>query len=215
MKNKAVIFDMDGVLVNSEPHHKEIEARILEELGVQIPESELSAYVGIASDELWTKVVHKFKLSNDPLELLKLNNERIIEYFNNLDDFAPIDGVEEIILKIMDKNIPLAVASSSSNIVIDALLKRSGLSSYFDIRVGGQMVEKSKPEPYIYYLTAEKLGVEPQECTVFEDSTNGIKAAKRAGMYCIGYRGIGYQGQDQSEADRTIRQYDEIDLFDK
>ena len=206
----AIIFDMDGVLVNTEHHHKVIEHRMFTELGIDISEEEREPYIGMAADELWAVVVDNHQLPQDPGELLDLNNQRIIEYFSKKEKLEPISGVKEVLDWIHDRRITTAVASSSSRVVIDALLAESGLDTYFDIRVGGQAVEKSKPEPYIYLHTAQLLHVEPKACMVIEDSTNGIAAAKSAGMYCIGYQGMGFHGQDQSQADRVINHFEEM-----
>ena len=211
---------MDGVLVNTEHHHKMIEHRIFRELGVSITEEDREPYIGMAADEMWKKVVDHFHLDRSPDELLELNNQRIIAYFNDMDNLEPIPGVIGVLDWIQRNQIPLAVASSSSRIVIDTLLQETGLDDYFNIRVGGQSVEKSKPEPYIYLHTAAILDIPPEECLVIEDSTNGIAAAKSAGMYCIGYQGTGYHGQDQSLADRVIDHFDKMlpvlkKVFDK
>lgn len=210
LKKKAVIFDMDGVLVDTEKHHKVIEHRIFEELGISITEEEREPYIGMAADELWAEVVEQFELQQSHDDLLDLNNQRILEYFSSMVSLRPIDGIISVLDWIKDQNIPLAVASSSSSVVIDAVLQESGLDSYFDIRVGGQSVERSKPEPYIYLHTADILQIEPKRCLVIEDSTNGIAAAKAAGMFCVGYQGTGYSGQDQTQADEVIKHFDKL-----
>lgn len=210
MKKVAIIFDMDGVLINTEHHHKIIEHRIFQELGVSITEKDREPFIGMAADEMWEKVVDHFHLDASPEELLDLNNQRIIEYFNEMDNLEPIPGVTGVLDWIQQNRIPLAVASSSSRIVIDVLLEKTGLGDYFKIRVGGQSVEKSKPEPYIYLHTATILDIPPEDCLVIEDSTNGIASAKSAGMYCIGYQGSGYHGQNQSRADQVIHHFDEM-----
>ncbi|HLT93601.1 MAG TPA: HAD family phosphatase [Membranihabitans sp.] len=207
---KAVIFDMDGVLINTESHHMVIEHQIFRDLGLEITEEEREPFIGYAADEMWSRVIAHYKLDHSPNDLLNLNNERIIEYFTSQADIEMIPGVNRVLQWIEDRGIPLAVASSSSRIVMDVLLEQAGLDKYFKIRVGGQDVEKSKPAPFIYLHTAGLLEVEPGECVVIEDSTNGIRAAKSAGMYCIGYKGVGFHGQDQSMADETIAEYDEL-----
>lgn len=213
IKAEAVIFDMDGVLVNTEQHHKEIEHRMFSELGIAISEEEREPYIGMAADELWAVIVDAYGLKKNSADLLDLNNQRIIEYFSEKQDLNAIPGVRKVLEWIQERQISTAVASSSSSVVIDALLAESGLDSYFDVRVGGQAVEKSKPEPFIYLHTAELLQVNADSCVVIEDSTNGIAAAKSAGMYCIGYQGTGFHGQDQSKADQIIGHFDELIPF--
>lgn len=207
---QAIIFDMDGVLIDTERHHQIIEHQIFRDLGLDITEEERAPFIGFAADEMWTRVVKHYNLDRSANGLLELNNDRIIEYFTTRESCESIPGVEKVLDWIRDRELPLALASSSSRRVIDSLLELTGLDIYFDCRVGGQDVEQSKPEPYIYLHTAKLLGVPPDQCLVIEDSTTGIRAAKSAGTYCIGYRGTGYHGQDQSMADRTIRHYDEL-----
>lgn len=218
MSKQAIIFDMDGVLIDTESHHQVIEHQIFRDLGLNITEKDREPFIGFAADEMWSRVVDHYELDHSPADLLDLNNERIIEYFTSQTKCEAIPGVEDVLKWIQSQKIPMAVASSSSRVVMDVLLEQVGLDSYFTTRVGGQDVEKSKPEPYIYLHTAEILRVTPDKCVVVEDSTNGIRAAKAAGMYCIGYRGTGYHGQNQSMADQTIEHYKDMipvlqDLF--
>lgn len=210
MKMKAIIFDMDGVLINTEHHHMVIEHQMFRELGLEITEEERAPYIGFAADEMWGKVVEHYNLDHSPQDLLQRNNQRIVEYFTEQVDCEPIPGVERALEWIGQRNYPLAVASSSSRKIIDVLLAQVGLDSYFFTRVGGQDVEKSKPAPFIYLHTADLLGVSPKDIVVIEDSTTGIRAAKSAGTYCLGYQGTGFHGQDQSLADRTFAHYDEL-----
>ncbi len=201
---------MDGVLVDTEKHHKVIEHRMFEEFGITMTEEEREPYIGMAADELWAAVVNQFNLDHSHHDLLELNNQRILEYFTKNISLRPIAGIIPVLDWIKARPIPLAVASSSSSVVIDTVLEESGLDSYFDIRVGGQSVEKSKPEPFIYLHTADILKVKPEGCLVIEDSTNGIASAKSAGMFCVGYQGTGYHGQDQSRADEVVKHFDEL-----
>lgn len=216
MKNsviKAVIFDMDGVLVNSEPHHVKIERKIFSEIGANISSEEHAGYMGTASDEMWLNVVARHGTSLSVEELLEMGNQRVINYFSVLKELKPIEGLVPVLNKLQEHNIPLAVASSSSAQVVDLILAKSGLKHYFRVVVSGQMVEKSKPEPDIFFKAAAQLQIEPPNCLVIEDSTNGIRAAKSAGMVCVAYRGEGFTNQDQSMADRVITDFNEMMAF--
>lgn len=208
---RAVIFDMDGVLINSEPHHKVIERGMFEELNIPVSEEEHKQFMGMASDEMWSALIERYELSWSKEDLLQKNNEHIISYFDEHRDEFLIPGVADFLKYLKENGIDISVASSSSSEVIDHLLDVVGIGSYFDIRVGGQMVEKSKPEPEIYLYTARLMEVNPEDCLVIEDSTNGIRSAKAAGMYCVAYRGVGYGGQDQSSADLVIEDFSELE----
>ncbi len=106
----------------------------------------------------------------------------------------------------------MAVASSSDPETIRVILEKSDLRKYFQHTVSSSLVGKSKPEPDVFLHAAKLLGVSPENCIVFEDSKNGIKAAKTAGMYCIAYYGGDSGYQDQSQADRRITDFNEIDV---
>lgn len=106
----------------------------------------------------------------------------------------------------------MAVASSSDKSIIDIILDKSGLRKYFYHTVSSGEIGKSKPEPDVFLHAAKLFGVAPENCIVFEDSKNGIKAAKAAGMYCIAYSGGDSGNQDQSQADHRIVDFNEIDV---
>src|SRR5690606_12617241 len=114
LNKKAIIFDMDGVLIDTEDHHKNIEHRIFRELEVPITEEERAPFIGMAADEMWKKVIDHFHLDKSADDLLDLNNQRILEYFIGMESLEPISGVTRILDWIRQNRIPLAVASSSS-----------------------------------------------------------------------------------------------------
>src|SRR5690606_5762616 len=145
-------------------------------------------------------------------ELVKMTNSLVTPYFNSLEKMEPMPGVKNLIEKLKEKGIPLAVASSSYADVIEIILQKTGLQSYFDVVVSSQMAGASKPEPDIFLLTARKLSVPPEKCIVIEDSTNGIKAAKAAGMFCIAFAGPGSELQDQTQADLIVVDFGEIEF---
>src|SRR5690606_16267798 len=131
-------------------------------------------------------------------------------FFSSLPEIETMPGVEKLIKKLVNKNIPLALASSSFPEVIKIILQKTGMQTYFDVVVSSSEAGASKPHPDVFLLAAEKLGVAPDRCMVIEDSTNGITAAKSAGMYCIAYAGPGSELQDQSRADIIITSYSQL-----
>ena len=203
----AVIFDMDGVLVNSEPFYVEVEQKNFKKLGLNVTQKEHITYQGTATDLMWKKIIEKHELPHTVEELVEMTNSMVTPYFDSLDSIEPMPGVREFIQFLYKKNIPLGLASSSYPNVIEIILRKTGLKKFFSAVVDSQMAGSSKPEPDIFLLTAEKLGVNHENCVVIEDSTNGIKAAKRAGMYCIAFAGPGSEHQDQSDSDRIIQDF--------
>ncbi|MFW6310195.1 MAG: HAD family hydrolase [Prolixibacteraceae bacterium] len=210
---EAVIFDMDGVLVDSEPFYVEVEQKNFKKLGLKVSQEEHITYQGTATGLMWKIVIEKHGLSHSVEELVEMTNSVVTPYFASLEIIESMPGVRELIQLLHKKNIPLGLASSSYPDVIEIILQKTELKKYFSAVIDSQMAGSSKPEPDIFLLTAEKLGVKPGKCAVIEDSTNGIKAAKRAGMYCIAFAGPGSEHQDQSEADWIINDFNEIIRF--
>jgi len=204
---EAVIFDMDGVLVNSEPLYVEVEQTNFRQLGLEISEDEHQTYQGTATDRMWELIKERHGVEQPVKDLVKMTNNLITPYFNSLEKMEAMPGVEKLIKKLKEKGIPLALASSSYADVIEIILQKTGLKKYFDVVVDSQLAGASKPEPEIFLLAAQKLGVQPEKCIVIEDSTNGIKAAKAAGMFCIAFSGPGSELQDQSQADWIVSDF--------
>ncbi len=207
---KAVIFDMDGVLVDSEPHHVKIEKQLFAKLNLNISDEEHSTYMGKATDVMWEEIIHDKKLSYSSKELVRQNEEISKRHFAQ-QKLAPMDGLVELLGKLKKNKISMAVASSSGQEIIDVILKSNGLDKYFKYMVSSELVGGSKPEPDIFLHTAKLLGVKSEECIVIEDSTNGIRAAKAANMFCIAYNGVSANNQDQSLADMQIANFSELE----
>lgn len=208
----AVIFDMDGVLVNSEPFYVEVEQTNFQQLGLDISEEEHQTYQGTATDRMWQLIKERHGIEHPVDELVKMTNSLVTPYFNSLEKMEPMPGVKNLIEKLKGKGFPLALASSSYADVIEIVLQKTGLKKYFSVVVSSKEVGASKPEPDIFLFTAKKLGVSPEKCVVIEDSTNGIKAAKAAGMYCIAFAGPGSELQDQSQADLIVGDFGELNF---
>jgi beta-phosphoglucomutase len=204
----AFIFDMDGVLIDSETFYTEMEQLNFKQLGLNISHEEHITYQGTATDEMWKKIKAKHGVPYSIEELVKMTNDLTIPVFRNMEKMDPMQGVEKLLDKLKSRNIPLALASSSFPEVIEIVLEKTGLRGFFDAVVNSRMVGKSKPAPDIFLLAAQKLNVSPERCIVIEDSTNGITAAKSAGMFCIAYNGPGSEHQNQSNADIIITDYE-------
>lgn len=209
---KAVIFDMDGVIMDSESIHYKIEKAILKNNFNEPFEFEDHArFVGQTTQNLWRTICKERNLSQG-FEILSLLDNA--DYMQELKsgDIQPVPGVIELIKRLHEIEIPMIVASSAIRENIEVVTDRFGITKYFQGYVSGQDVERTKPNPDIFLKAAEKLNIEPENCLVIEDAKHGVEAAKAANMFCIGYRNLNSGDQDLSKADMIVDKIDEIKL---
>lgn len=206
----TVIFDMDGVIIDSEPIYFQIEQELFREVGLELSREEHSTYVG--RSDLWETVSKKYNLDVDLNEIHSKEKSRYLEIISNSFDQGPIDGVKERIKELASDDIKLVLASSSEMKNIELVLTKFDLLDYFDLRVSGANLETSKPHPEIFLKAAEMADSVPKNCLVIEDSTNGVRAAKAANMKCIGFKNPNSGNQDLSAADWIINSFEEFDL---
>jgi HAD superfamily hydrolase (TIGR01509 family) len=209
-KLKAVIFDMDGVLVDSEPWHYKIEKILYKKLGIDVPEEVHLTYLGTAGDFMYGDLKARYNLNKSVEELLIWDDEYRIKYFDEIKELAANQGIEKLLQELKGNGIGTAVATSSTPGIVDVLLKKCNLSSYFDHIVTTEHAGKSKPEPDVYILAAQKLGVKSDDCVVIEDSKNGIKAAKGAKMFCVSYQPEKEIDSSVWGADYSIKDFSEL-----
>ena len=212
-KLEAVIFDMDGVLVNSEPWHYEIECILFKRLGLDVPDDVHLTYIGTANDHLYSDLKRRYNIQMTLPELLEWDTEYRIEVFQQMSLMTPNPGLIDLLEDLRSSNLKLAVATSSVPGIVGIILEKCGIKSYFDSIVTTEQAGKSKPAPDVFLMAANNLGVLPENCAVFEDSFNGIKAAKDAGMLCIAYQPNNELLQDVSGADKFIQSFTEINPF--
>lgn len=208
---EAVIFDMDGVLIDSEPLHIQLEEEIFKEIGANVSFEEHISFVGTTSHYMWEYVKNKCNVPFTVEELVEMDRKRYFDYISKNDDaIKPIEGVDELVKELYSRKMRLAVASSSPIEVIKLVVKRLKLESYFDELVSGDFVKRSKPYPDIFLYAAEKLLVKPERCLVIEDSNKGVLAAKSAGMKVVGFINPNSGNQDIKMADMVIRSFSEL-----
>jgi len=207
---QTVIFDMDGVIIDSEPIHFNIEKQIFEELKIAISFEEHCSYVGTSSRNMWEMIIKKHEIANDLEELIKKDYAMYMKHLIAAKDLHPIPGVVELIKELHQDNLKIIVASSSHGEVIDMVLKKFNLSDYFIAQVSGTELIHSKPHPEIFLRSAALANCDPGECVVIEDSENGVTAARVAGMKPIGFLNPNSGVQDLSRADVVVKSFEEL-----
>lgn len=187
MKVSAVIFDLDGTVLANEDEYGRAFASILRALGVKT-NSNSPHKAGIGVQENWPYLIKKYRIKTKKSldELARLTQR---EYLKELPKVYPRDGFEVFIKDLRDSNIATGLATSNERFMVEKTFQKLDIEKYFDIVTTGEEVLAKKPAPDLFLKTAEKLGVEPFECLVFEDSESGITAAKRAGMKVVGISG--------------------------
>ena len=206
---KAFIFDMDGVIIDSEPLHIESDKMVGREFGIELTDEELLQYVGMNDEWLWSKLAKKYKINtaiDEILEMQYLNKIKLLE----TGKFQKIKGVDDLISDLRVKGIKTALASSSAVRFIQSVLDKLELTDSFEVTVSGEDVENGKPAPDIFLRAAELLNVSPKECVVLEDAMHGINGAK-AGMKCIGFKNPNSGNQDLSNADKIVYTLEGLD----
>lgn len=208
-KLKAVLFDLDGTLIDSEYFHFECWNEILEETGAQLTYADwLQNYAGIPLPTNAKNLADKYAI-NTPLATIierreNLTLERLKTKDVNLMPYAA--GILEFFTK---KGLTLALVTSSPRQDVDAVFERNGLGKYFKLIITRTDVTHSKPDPESYNLCCQKLGIAKHECLVFEDTINGIKAAKAAGLTCYAIQSSTAEHHKLSIADQLFLDFTE------
>ncbi|WP_228288121.1 beta-phosphoglucomutase [Thermosipho ferrireducens] len=184
---KACIFDLDGVLVDTARYHYLAWKRLAKEMGFDFTEEDNERLKGVSrmrSLEILLDIGKINVSEKQKLELAERKNSWYVEYISKMNESEILPGVNDFLNLLRKSDIKIAVASASKNAKI--IIEKTGLGKYLDILVDGTQIQNAKPDPEIFLKASQLLGVKPENCVVFEDSIAGIKAAKAAGMKCIG-----------------------------
>lgn len=210
IEKKAVIFDMDGVIIDSEPIHSRVKMDTFAHFGLPFAEEDLVHYMGRTSRVIFEDTLRKFGRTDiTAADMAAYKHDHYLEVLES-GEIEPVTGSVEFIQRLHAAGIPLALATSSNVRAMNAVLDSFGIRKYFTSILSGGELPESKPHPAIYLISAERLGVKPEDCMVVEDTTNGIRAAKAAGMYCVAYRNPNSGEQDLSLADEIVDDFSKI-----
>lgn len=211
---KAVLFDMDGVIVDTEPLHRKAYFNMFADVKIDFDEALYDSFTGQATLPICRTLCNHFDLSEHPETLVSIKRKHFKYLFENDSSLALIDGVYELIKDYHDNGLTLVLASSASMPNINRIFDRFDLNKYFKAKISGADLKASKPHPEIFIKAAELAEEHGDNCMVIEDSTNGIMAAKAANIYCVGFKSPNSVNQDYSLANRVISSFDEI-LYSK
>jgi HAD superfamily hydrolase (TIGR01509 family) len=205
---RAVVFDLDGVLIDSEQVWDDVREALAHERGGRWHEGAQRDMMGMSSPE-WSRYMHeRIGLSEPPEEINRIVVERMLERYAEGPPWLPgaIDVVRRLAVDFV-----LGLASSSNRELIDGVLEAGGIAACFRATASSEEVAAGKPAPDVYLEVARRLGVAPHECTAIEDSHNGIRSAKAAGMRCVAIPNAHFPpGEATAEADVAVASLAEL-----
>ena len=204
-----IIFDMDGVLLDSEPMHQEIIYETFQLEGIPFDKAYIQTLTGMSAFPMWEKVKRDAQRSESVEELIKFHRDY---FFKRLPEVKVplVPHVKDVLEKFKNEGKHLSLASSSGRKLIDIFTQQTNIAHYFEVIMSGDDVKYSKPNPEIFLKVAQWYGLPATQFTVIEDSTNGVKAAKSAGMQSVGFQNPLSGGQDLSQADSVIHSMQEL-----
>jgi beta-phosphoglucomutase len=208
MQYRGVIFDMDGVIVDNQDYHHEAWMKFCMKYGVTV-EGDVSRYFGMTNTDILTNIFPD-KLSDTQLYEYSGEKEKLYRglYQGNIE---MAEGLERVLKSLLDKDMKLGIATSAPSANVDFVLGNTNLHIYFDVVVDSSMVSKGKPDPEIYLMAAEQMGLLPEQCIVVEDSIAGVKAGKAAGMKVIAITTTSAR-EKLGDADKIIDHFNEFEL---
>lgn len=207
---KAILFDMDGVIVDTEPLHSKAYHLMFNAVGINVSNEMYQSFTGQSTISICRTLCNHFKLTKTPETLVALKRKFFKSIFETDRDLHLIDGVLDLIKDYSRNELTLVLASSASMTTINNVFSRFDLDKYFVAKLSGADLKASKPHPEIFIKAAEASTFKKSECIVIEDSTNGISAAHSAKIYCVGFKSPHSKNQDYSKANLVISDFREI-----
>ncbi len=214
IKNKAIIFDLDGVIVDTAKYHFIAWQEVARQLGIHFTKKDNELLKGVSrvkSLDIILELGQKSLNQTEKDAILKAKNEHYLALISQMNEDEMLPGIKDLLWDLKQKNIPFALGSASKN--ARRILEALNITDWFTAIVDGNDVSKAKPDPEVFLTAAKGLGMQPEHCVVVEDAQAGILAAKNAGMKAIG---IG-QAESLQQADMVLpdTKYLSVDIFDK
>ncbi len=203
---KAVIFDMDGVIVDSEPIMDIVLIQFFNEMNIEFDKNIAKDFRGGSSEAFWAELKNIYSLSDSVDYYVTERLKRTIEYYRK-HGIKLIENVINLIEEFTNQNLKIAIATSAAHERMQVTVDLLNLENYFDVIITSKFINNAKPDPEIFLYACNSLKLSPENCVVIEDSKNGIIAAKKAGMFCVGFDQYG--DQDLSKADIVVRDFKE------
>ena len=210
---KAVIYDLDDLMVNSNPLHTEASDKVLQKYGVsqkKLPEHMRAKFIGMRVSDILKNLIDYFQLGVNLEDLREKRSAIFLELVRKKLQVMP--GLFQSLKLFRQNKFKIALASSGTKKYINIVLEKFKVADYFDVIVSGDDVKRGKPSPETYFIAVKKLSIRPSQAVVLEDATNGIAAAKAAGCFCIAIKNPHTPKQDLSKADLVINSLKELSL---
>lgn len=212
MSLKAVLFDMDGVIVDTEPLHRKAYFKTFNQLGIEVSEELYTSFTGASTKRVCETLIQKFNLPQTFEEIAAIKRAHFKDYFYHDEEFDLIPGVRALIQHYYENGVTLILASSATMTTINMVFEKFELEKYFSGKISGADLKESKPHPEIFIKAAGMAHEEIENCMVIEDSTNGILAANRANIFCAAYKSLHTHNQDYSLANIVVSDYSELEV---
>lgn len=214
---KAVIFDMDGTIVDSEPIYEKVNEEIYEKYGFNLTQADYDRHMGANLKDIWEDILDRYQVKEEysHYKIEDFMEDHIHSSYQGLADEEELElmpGVKEWFDFLKDHGYKMIIASSSYAPVIEHIYQRFELGQYMEGYVDGNSIDNGKPAPDIFLKAAEKMGVKAEECLVIEDSENGVNGAHRSGAKVVGFNRAQDESQDLSKADLIIEEFNQENL---
>ena len=212
MHLKAVLFDMDGVIVDTEPLHRKAYFQTFKDLNITVSEEFYTSLTGTSTKKSTQMIKDEFNLDVLPEEIAASKRKYFKHYFDTDLDFDLLPGVRELIVNYYENNIKLVLASSASMNTINWVFEKFDLEKYFMGKISGADLEESKPNPEIFIKASQIADESRESCMVIEDSTNGIIASHRANIFCAAYKSEHSKLQKYDLANIVVSDFSDLEI---